>query len=167
MLPPHNLGHRRSRSYFSGFTVSTAQSHAQPRARSTEKLDQLQLDPNKRAYSARDLSRDPEKEKLEACKVQIEEELELKVQSLIKRRKYKEVTVPISVKFSISKEQQDFAAMTKPGSDTESLDQMLLSIRMKLVSNDACWNIAATAATACIIYGGTMPRGTRGTLWTK
>lgn len=139
MLPSHNFGHRRTRSYFSGFTLSTAQLHAQQRlARSTEKLDQLQLDSNKRAYSARDLSRSSDKEKLEACKVQIEEELELKVQSLLKRKKYKEVTVPISIKFSVSKEQQAFAAMTKPNSATESLDQMLLNIRMKLVRfNDA------------------------------
>lgn len=146
---PHNLGHRRSHSYFSGFTLSTAQLQAQPRAWSTEKLDQLQLDSNKRAYSARDLSRDPHKETLEACKVQIEEELELKVQFLLKRKKYKDVTIPISVKFSVSKDHQasasiTSAAMTKPGSETESLDQMLLSIRMKLVSiRDACCSLEA------------------------
>lgn len=141
---PHNFGHRRSRSgsYFSGFTTRlAAQLQGQPtsKARSTEKLSELQLDSHSRAHSLRDICKEStEGESFEAYKVRIEEELELQVQSLLlsdKNKHYKEVTIPTSIKFSISRE----AVMARPRSptssrDTDFLDQTILSIRKKLVS---------------------------------
>ncbi len=135
------LGHRRahSGSYFSGFTLATAQLQDRPtttsKARSTEKLNELQLDPYKRAHSVRDLS--GQSAGFEACKIRIEEELELQVQTLLHKHPYKEVTLPTSVKFSISREASAVMS-SRPKSpacrDTELLDQTLLNIRKRLVS---------------------------------
>lgn len=136
--------HRRTHSYFSGFTRGFAALRDRPisKARSTEKLtEKLQLDPYKRAHSTRDLSKAGEE--IEACRLQIEEELELKVQTLSRIKKYKEVTIPTSIKFAISQESLT-ASMARPRSpsksscDTDLLDQTLLSIRKRLVSNDRC-----------------------------
>ena len=152
---PNTSGHRRSRSgtYFSGFTRLTAQF----KARSTEKLNGLlQLDPHRRASSVQDLSRARDSPTLEAYKVRIEEELQLEVQTLFrnKHQKYKEVTVPTSIKFSITRDSaQDSAVdMARPrspsatgskASDTDLLDQTLLNIRQKLVSEVACRNTSS------------------------
>lgn len=144
---PHNSGHRRSRSgsYFSGFTrvVAQLQGQAISKARSTERLSELQVEPCKRAHSVRELSKgSPDWEGFQACKIRIEQELELQVQSLLchKQKQYKEVTIPTSVKYSVSREAsaQHPVAMARPRSptnrDTDFLDQTLLSIRKKLVS---------------------------------
>ena len=104
----------RSGTYFSGFTRLTAQF----KARSTEKLNGLlQLDPHRRASSVRDLSRARDSPTLEAYKVRIEEELELAL-FRNKHKKYKEVTVPTSIKFSITRDSaQDSAVdMARPRS---------------------------------------------------
>jgi hypothetical protein len=143
---PHTLGHHRSRSgsYLSGFTRFTASFQGR-KAASTEGLNEAQLDTRRRAQSFRDLSKHSLlREGFEACKVRIEEELELQVQTLLRQKKYKEVTVPTSIKFSISREVPQhplLADMARPRSptgnkapDTHCLDQTLLDIRQKLVS---------------------------------
>lgn len=143
---PHNSGHRRSRSgtYFSGFTRVVAQLQGQPissKARSSEKLSELLVEPCKRSHSERELSKEsPHWKGFQACKVRIEHELELQVQSLLGHKRYREVTIPTSIKFSVSREapgQQQAAVMARPRSptsrDTDFLDQTLLSIRKKLV----------------------------------
>lgn len=141
---PHN------RRYFSSSTFSRAQLQDRPihKARSTGKLNEkLQLDPYKLAHSTRDLSTSEASEDLEACRLQIEEELELKIQTLYRFKKYKEVTIPTSIKFAVTREvPTTTAAMARPRSpsksscDTDLLDETLLSIRKRLVSH-ACRNL--------------------------
>lgn len=147
---------RRSHSYFSGFTQAFATLQARPisKARSAEKLVEVQLDPRKRAHSTRDLSRSSRDPELEAsslsrlaARLEVEKELELRVQTLSRSRKFKEVTVPTSIKFAVWQEtpsDSDSEAMARPrspsksGCDTDLLDQTLLNIRRRLVSLHAC-----------------------------
>ena len=150
----HRHHHLSPHSYFRGFTRSFSAHRDRPisKARSTEKLSEPRLGPHKRAHSTRDLSRG--EEELEAWRLQIEEELELRVQTL-DRIKYKEVTLPTSIKFAVSTESltsAGTAAMARPrspsksSSDTDLLDQTLLSIRKRLVSQNFCMQSAAAIA---------------------
>ena len=132
-------GHRRAQSYFSGFTLYPAQSHlgtSKSRSKSSEYLTLPQLQPNNRTLSVRGIHISENDRK--QIKEQFEEELELKVQGLLRKSRYKEVTFPLSVKFAVSKD----SSMARPrspskssGADTDLLDQTLLNIRKKLVSH--------------------------------
>lgn len=123
-----NSGHKRAHSYFSGFTLATAQSDLPiltSRAQSTERLVQVEVS-TRALYST--TKRSSSCERLEANKLQIEEELEQ-----LTNTKYSEVTVP-AIKYAVCREK---ANMARPNTDTEMLDQTLLSIRERLVSNTA------------------------------
>ena len=145
---------RPKSSYFSGtsldlswtFSRSKSVSRQRERSKSIEFLASPQLDSSRRAQSSRDISSDYEREQIELNKLQIERELELKVQSLgnlldENSKKYKEVTVPVTIKFSVyedsDKKQSRMARSRSPSSsfsNTELLDQTLINIRKKLVS---------------------------------
>lgn len=145
---PRDVHHLSPHSYFRGFTRNFSSLRSRPisKARSTEKLTEPRLGPHKRSHSTRDVSRG--EEELEAWRLQIEEELELRVLTLDRIKKYKEeVTLPTSIKFAVSTESltSTGATMARPrspsksSSDTDLLDQTLLSIRKRLVSlNFAC-----------------------------
>ncbi len=165
---PHNLGHRRAHSYFSGLVSATSPVPFQSRlskAQSTDQLSEQQIEPAKRATSAKDISNLPStytspqsSHLVAACKLQFEEELEQRVQSLISKKKYKEVTVPNSIKFAVVRASGAAATMAGPrspkssfSSETDLLDQTLLNIRKRLVSQPAgllqCCNHECSSAS--------------------
>ena len=141
-------GHKRAASYFSEFTVSAGHSNDnKPVAATPTILTETAAN-------------------VEDRKQQIEAELDLKVQKLRGHRKYNSVTLPLSVKFSVTGEipskHQQLAfissslntSMARPRSPQKKqdlehdkaellLDQTLLSIRRKLVRTAADRQLAA------------------------
>ena len=137
-------GHKRAASYFSEFTVSAVQSDNNNQAEATPAISQSPANHDDR-------------------KQQIEAELDLRVQTLRGHRKYNSVSLPFSVKFSVTGEvpnkhpqlalstnstDGNRSSMARPRSPPKKqglvrdkaellLDQTLLSIRHQLVRTAA------------------------------
>ena len=161
---PHSMGHRRAHSYFSGFATSISPFSQISKARSTDQLSEQKLEPLTRATSAKDISKPSSSENIHlvaACKLQVEEELEQKVQSLISKKRYREVTVPNSIKFAVIRPSGSSANMARPrspsksssSSETDLLDQTLLNIRKRLVSQICRLSSSYLAVLLAVLLG--------------